>query len=193
MGRSHWVHSLDDMLFSLISITAVLLSSLVTTSCPPAAPHTSHVRPLNKRVRAALDLSYASSSTVRRLVDELEASDVIVHILTRPEGPGPQGTLRFVAAAHGARFVRVTVDTALSDRELGALIGHELHHAVEVARARWVQNQESFAALYRRVGQATDLAARHYDTAEARLVAQRVFVEMGRERRSRGASVAGPR
>ena len=86
-----------------------------------------------------------------------------------PEGPGPQGTLRFVSATPGARFVRITVDTALPDRELAALIGHELQHAVEVARARAVQDQPSFAALYRAVGQVIDLASRHYDTAEARL------------------------
>ena len=176
------------MPFSFICVTAGLLSSLLSTPCRSTAPHACHVRPIHARIRAALDLSVASSPTIRRLVAELEASDVIVHLLARPEGPGPQGTLRFVSAAMGTRYVRVTVETALPDRELAALIGHELQHAVEVARARWVLDQPSFAALYRFVGQATNLAARHYDTAEARLVAQQVFVEMSDVRRSRRAA-----
>ena len=169
-----------------ICATAVLLSSLLSTPCRSSVPHAFHVRPLHARVRLVLDLSVASSPTIRRLVAELEASDLIVHLVARTDGPGPQGTLRFVSAAHGTRFVRVTVDTTLADRELAALIGHELQHAVEVSRATWVLDQRSFAALYRFVGQATNLAARHYDTAEARLVAQQVFIEMGHVRRSRG-------
>ena len=86
------------MPFSFITVTAVLLSSILSTPCRATVAHAFHVRPLQARIRLALDLSYASSPTIRRLVGELESSDVIVHLVARPEGPGPQGTLRFVSA-----------------------------------------------------------------------------------------------
>lgn len=169
------------MPFSSISVIAVLLSSIVASPVPvPAVSRPSHVRPVHQRVRAALEFSYAVSPTIRRLVDEIEASDLIVHLVEKPRRGGPQGALTFVGAGKAARFVRITVDTGLADRPFVALIGHELQHAVEVARARWVIDQRSFADFYRSTGEATDRAARWYDTAEARRVARQVFVEIGR-------------
>jgi hypothetical protein len=169
------------MPFSLIAVTVVLLSSLLAS---PASPRPArvpdHLRPLHERVASTLDSSYLASPTIRRLVDEIEASDLIVYLDEKPRGGGPQGTLTFVGASRAARFVRIAVDAALADRQLAALIGHELQHAVEVARATWVIDQRSFADLYRTTGEAMDLAARQYDTAAARQVARQVLVEIGR-------------
>lgn len=121
-------------------------------------------------------------------MNELEASDVIVHVVPgQPEPAGTHGALAFVTSVGRHRFLRVTIDARLAPAMLIALLAHELQHAAEVARASWVVDEASFAELYDRIGTRSCTRQSHpcYETAAARLTTGRVLVEMRGELSSR--------
>lgn len=94
------------------------------------------------------------SLKLRAIVDELERSNLIIHVEPMGIDSSRQfsGTMRFVDAAGGRRFLRITIDERLSADQRAAALGHELQHALEVARSGSVVDQASFADLYRRIG-----------------------------------------
>lgn len=135
------------------------------------------IRPLDVSARAALDDGAERSAFFRSLVGIIESSDVIVYI--RTSGPlvtAVHGQLQFAAAVDGARYLRITLRCDLSSDRLVALLGHELMHAVEVAREPRVRDGAAFRALYMRIGHSAD--GRTFDTREAVAAAVRVLAEL---------------
>ena len=112
-----------------------------------------HVRAIDSDLRFLLSFGYEQSPTFRALVDVLDASDVIVYVERDDrQRRGVAGSMRFVTHAGGHRYVRITLYGGRVTRNTAALLGHELRHAVEVAAARWVVDQDTCAVLYRGIG-----------------------------------------
>ena len=157
------------------------------------------VRVLTPRLTATLDEIYRVSPTARAIVDELEESNVIVHI----QGMRPDlrarlvGTMRLTQFSAGRRFLRIAVNDWLDPDRRAAALAHELQHALEVARAGFVVDQASLGALYGRIGYESggDPNAECYETAAAmhvgRIVLQDVRAAVALARR--GSSPAPPR
>jgi hypothetical protein len=112
-----------------------------------------HVRPLDPSVGDLLAYGDAASSTIRALIAALDRSDVIVHIerVSRP-GDGLAGSTRFVTRAGGYRYIRITLFGHWSTRQTLALLGHELQHALEIATATWVVDQDTCLELFHAIG-----------------------------------------
>jgi hypothetical protein len=128
-----------------------------------------------------LAVGYAKSPTLRRLVDRLQQSDVIVHIAPRIlHSRRVDGTLQFVTRAGGYRYVRITINLPATPKAVIALLGHELQHALEVAEETSVMDRATFEALYRRIGCECGRTAGSisYDTPPAREAGERVLAEM---------------
>jgi hypothetical protein len=156
---------------------ALLVSSPYSTDALLTSP-TRHVRATDGHVQRLLAIGLARSQTFRTLMLAVEASDVIVYIqpvgvlsndlagqiLLLP-GPGPQRYLR----------IQVTIGGTVTDRI--ALIGHELRHALEIADAGNVHDEESLAALYQRIGHRGP-RANLFDTEAARVTGLRVRHEL---------------
>jgi hypothetical protein len=140
------------------------------------------VRVLHRQLSQTLDETLATSPTLRAIVDELERSDLLIHVT----GMGLDarrhlsGTMTFVRAAGGRRFLRITINERLLGDQRAAAIGHELQHALEVARASSVTDQLSLAALYRRIGHETDADPEGscYETDEAKRVGALILAEI---------------
>jgi hypothetical protein len=62
------------------------------------------------------------------------------------------GLTHFIAYAGEQRYLRITIDASVHGDTAVALLGHELQHAVEIARAPWVTNETRLAHLYRHIG-----------------------------------------
>ena len=142
-------------------VVAALVVSLVTSF--------THIRSTYPELRAALETGVAHSELFRELVDRIDASDVVVHLLYDPDPtPGVAGHLTFAASAGGVRYVRIAIAPRLGGYDLLAILGHELQHAVEIADAPSVVDQASMAAFYATVGErrATDRGTT-FDTAAA--------------------------
>ena len=117
--------------------SCVLVVSIMTAVAVEAAAEPEpHVRALDMISSAALARGLEESEKFRKLLDELEASDVIVHVVASPSLPtGVMGTMRFVAQIGGARYVRIDLASLAVPDVRVATLAHELQHACEVARS----------------------------------------------------------
>jgi hypothetical protein len=132
-------------------------------------------RPLDPVSADALGRALARSAVVRSLVATLEASNVIVHIVSARQMPaGIGGTTRFVTARGGYRYVRITIGAELSRTARSAILGHELQHACEIAGAA-ADDVESLRQVFARDGR---LAGGFFETARALEIERQVRSEM---------------
>lgn len=114
-----------------------------------------HVRCSDREMLRLLREGLRRSATLRQLVDELQHTDVIVYVESEGAflGPPVKAHLRLAGATSVMRYVRVAVKIPTATDTAIALIGHELRHATEVARAAEVRDQQTLEALYRRIGE----------------------------------------
>jgi hypothetical protein len=136
-----------------------------------------HVRTEDRALRPLLKRGFEQSPTFARLMRRLEMSDLTVYIEEVPRLPDAlEGRMVIQPPAHGFRYVRIQVARRGTPSDTIALIAHELRHAVEVADALEVTDQEGLAALYRRIGmvQGKDV----YDTHAAQETGRQVLKEL---------------
>jgi hypothetical protein len=142
------------------------------------------VRVLNTRIADALDDGYAASPTVRALIDELERSDLIIHVLGMSMQQRHQlsGAMRFVQRAGDRRFLRIFVDQRLTPERRAAVLAHELQHAVEVARHAFVVDEATLVLLYKHIGYESGDARDDscFETDEAKRVGAVVLADFKR-------------
>jgi hypothetical protein len=144
-----------------------------------------HIRTLNRFVTEALQEGLAKSPALRALAAELEASNVILYL---EEGPCPESAAcTMIASTQDGpmRLLRVNfvlrtsqgASVFLCHRDrLIAQIGHELQHAVEIARNPEVVDKATLAALYARIGY--ENRAHGYESDEAIRRGELVFAEV---------------
>jgi len=112
-----------------------------------------HVRSEAVDLRALVQEGVARSATIARLVDRLQASDVVVYIEYGHAMPHDEaGGVSFMSATGGRRYLRIRIRWDLLRKHQLAILGHELRHAVEIAEAPGVVDASSLASLYQRIG-----------------------------------------
>jgi hypothetical protein len=158
----------------------LLVSSLATTTVPA---DTGHLRTDDAFVRATIAAGTAGSPLFRDLVAQINQSNVIVYVSTDCSMPAFLfGKTSFMSAGGGMRYVLIGIACAKTDRERIAILGHELRHAIEIADAPSVVDQDSLAAEYRRIGFMSDgfRPGAGFDTTAAIETGRRVWIELGR-------------
>ena len=152
---------------------------LLTIGAPPrpAAASPSHIRTTSAPLQTLIAAGIARSPTFHKLVDQLEASDVVVYVNFRMfNEPDLGGQISFVGAAGGLRYLQIFV-APLTDLNCLAILGHELRHAVEIASAPSVVDSASMARRYARIGFSVTPYAHRFDTRNAVECGQRVYRE----------------
>ena len=144
---------------AIIAAASVVFGSHVLTEDPVIGP--------------ALQDARLSSAVIRRLVDVLDASNVIVY-LARGDCPRPAVACLMVSSrGPGVRHLRInfTLRTELGKPggwhkdDLAVAIAHELQHAVEIAGWPDVVDGVTMQAAYSRRG--LDQGGSHLDTRAA--------------------------
>jgi hypothetical protein len=110
------------------------------------------VRTVDKMSRRVLDEGLARSATLRRLVAELERTDLIVYVRTAAFYSIERASTVLTAVTDEARYLRVSLHSKHSREALIALLAHELQHALELAAATEVRTERTFVEFYRRIG-----------------------------------------
>jgi len=160
----------------LFGVPAMTLDAAPAAGRHEALAPLVRVRPVRQGPHEAASLfdeAVRRSPTIRRLVAAIEHTDVIVYIERVPLRRG-RGQLTLMGAGHGSRWLKISLDVRNEGDGGIAWLGHELAHALEVARARQVQSQTSLKMLYMSIGRKSiDEEVYETDGAEAtgRLVA----------------------
>jgi hypothetical protein len=135
------------------------------------------VRALDPWAVESLGRIATRSPLARQLIHRLEASNLIVHIVSDPVMPsGVAGTTRFVSQRGGYRYVRVAIDRLLLPDARAAILGHELQHALEIAVSD-AADHDGVRRLYERIGKRVD-GREHFETSAAALAGRRVWSEL---------------
>lgn len=131
------------------------------------------VRAIDARSQAWIRAGASGSATFRSLLARLSKGDLIVYVVTvdRISG-GAAGQLFFVTATPRARYVRIEVAADRNLKDMVALVGHELQHAVEIADAPRVRSPQSMALLY--LGMPENSFRSQYDSVAARVTESRI-------------------
>lgn len=139
----------------LAPVASVLFMIILVTSAPIRADPVSRqprLRLTDPRVEKVVEHGRQQSPSFRALLDQLEATDVVVYVECGRLRARVDGQLTFVTAAAGTRYVLVQIAWDLHLPRKIAILGHELQHALEVARNPDVVSATTMAAAYQRFG-----------------------------------------
>jgi len=133
------------------------------------ATFASHVRPVNG-LGPLVEEAARRSREVRTLLDQLEAADVIVYIRGRSfEDPELDGRVGLLAVTNLQRYLVIEISCLETTIVQMATLGHELYHALEIAREPSIVDGRTLAAHYRRIGeqQGDTIGRMTFETAAA--------------------------
>jgi hypothetical protein len=153
---------------AMLACAIVALSVVVPPAAADQPASSAHVRCVDGRTTTIVRDGTRRSPTFRRLVEDIEKSDVIVYVqmvtsLTVPV----RAHLQMAGATPLARYLRILVKIPAGADNAIALLGHELQHATEVAHAAGVRDQRTLESLYRDIGDENEAG---WETKAARLV-----------------------
>ena len=151
---------------ALLAVAAVHAEPSRQSACDP------HIRSDEPALRNALGDGSRVSPTLHRLVDRLEASNVVVYVMyDRSPTPTLAGHTSLLTMAAGRRYLRVSIDRRNAGCRLVGMLGHELQHAVEIADAPSAIDHAGVASLYQRIGfRSQGMNVDCFDSAEAILI-----------------------
>ena len=165
-----------------LSILCVMFYPSVADASDKLTP-----RPVDQSSAITLAHTVERSAIARTLIQQIQSSNVIVHIESSAHLPGGfGGTTRFVTSRGGYRYVRITLAAGLPHRHRSAILAHELQHAWEVARST-ATGVEELKRLFEHEGHR---AGEYYETQAAIDVERSVWLELtGRAPRRRSGQV----
>ncbi len=168
----------------LVGALLAAASAAATASATAQEPRRSTAPRVRGYDKLAIDLLQRAprlSQTVARLVRELEDTDLLVIVQTGWLPDNLAGKVRIAAATRQVRYIVITLRIPAPAPELLQTLGHELRHAIEIARAPDVRDAETLAAFYRRVGVALERNGR-YDTEAAVEAGKMIAAELAQKR-----------
>jgi hypothetical protein len=134
------------------------------------------IRPLDHSAQATVARAMERSPLVRRMARELDRTDVIVHCeMSRDLPGGIGGATRFVASRGGYRYLRISISSQLPPDARVAMFGHELQHALEIARSG-AHDVEALRQLWHQYGYL--IHGRFYESEAALRVERAVRKEL---------------
>jgi hypothetical protein len=137
-----------------------------------------HLRMLDAWAAESIERGLSRSTTVRDLVVELGRSNLIVHVETTRDLRGTTaGTTQLIYSGSGYRYVRIVLDRSLPPDARAAILGHELQHAVEIARSG-AQDEAGIRRLFETIGHSVSGMRNVFETKAAAMTTVRVWSEL---------------
>jgi len=161
---------------------AAAVSLLVLAAAPQlsAADRFHHLRSEDADVEGMLTFGYEHSATFKVLVDEIEASPVIVYITRSPKlSGGMEGALLHVMAGMpDMPMLRVVLLSSLGTVRGTAILGHEMQHVVEIMHAGIPHGSREMSGVFAKLDAESTAGTAHFETADAKRVTELVLQEV---------------
>jgi hypothetical protein len=136
----------------VVFVAAMALGGRPARAADDTSP-LARVRSHSLRVSALIREGVARSTTLRHLVETIDATDGLVYVEEGRCGHGVRACLSMnVTLAGPHRMLFILVEAHAPDGDLIGSIGHELKHAVEVLEARQVRSQSAMYFFYTQKG-----------------------------------------
>jgi len=162
-------------------VAGLVLASLIGMAGQPVSNR--HVRTTEARILAIVEEGVAGSATFRRLVETLDASDVIVYLEPKFDRGSLGGYLSHrMVVAGPMRYLKIALNLKGGRDRLVSLVAHELQHAVEVAEATEVRDSQSMVRLFEQRTIAQSCGGGCFETAAALDVQEAVLAELRRSK-----------
>ena len=168
MARTNPQRGLVERRTFAVVLTALVCLSLTVHGTPshqePAIPR---VRSENPLLSAAIVQGAQRSTTFRRLIEAIDATDGLVYVLEGRCGQGVRACLHMSLELSGKnRLLRILVDPRRAPGcELIASIGHELQHALEALSNPNVRTSFGLSSFFHQIG--PEGSPRRFETPEA--------------------------
>ena len=135
------------------------------------------IRPETKSTRDLLALAVRRSPTIREMIGRLERYDVIVYIRHRSFTDSLlQGHIGVLSTVAGRRYLVIEIACGRIWADQIGTLGHELHHALEIAEHPSIVDSRSLAKFYEQYGTRTSghSVGATFETVGARITGQQV-------------------
>ena len=151
---------------AVILITLVCLSPTIHATPAPQVSAIARVRSENPLLSAAIVQGTKRSTTFRRLIEAIDATDGLVYVLEGKCGQGVRACLHMSLELAGPnRLLRIVVDPRRAPGcELIASIGHELQHTLEALSNPSIRTSFGLSSFFHQIGPE---GTRRFETAEA--------------------------
>jgi hypothetical protein len=156
---------------------ALLLMLLVTLFAQPLGAREPPVRSLSPDMTDLMQRASARSPTVAALLKAVEATDVILQVDFHFGNLVPRAVTQMTGAGGATRYIRLVINARLPARVQMELLGHELHHVMEIAAHPEVRDQKGMRALFETLGWRDGLDG-SYETTAAVMVERQVRAEL---------------
>jgi hypothetical protein len=146
-----------SMLLTRRRTLAIASAGLLLVSAAPAIAQDDntppHVRSESASLRAMVDEAVSRSPEIRELIEQLQELDVIVYIRNRLFTQlDLEGRAALLSTSGKHRYLIIELACGRPGLAQMATLGHELYHALEIAREPSVVDARSLAAFYARIG-----------------------------------------
>jgi hypothetical protein len=136
-----------------VALPVFLFAFTLTPARVDAQALVPHLRPETPGLRSLMTRAAERSPIVRRLIDQLDQSSVIVYLRHRVFGPVTvDGQIGLLSASSTHRFLVIELACDRSELTQMATLAHELHHALEIAGEPSVVDIPTLMRFYTRVG-----------------------------------------
>jgi len=152
---------------AVILIAIVCLSPAIHGQpAAPQVPAITRVRSENPLLSAAIVQGAERSTTFRRLIERIDATDGLVYVMEGKCGQGVRACLHMSLELSGTnRLLRILVNPRRAPGcELMGSIGHELQHALEALSNPNVRTSFGLSSFFHRIGPE---GPRRFETPEA--------------------------
>lgn len=155
---AHWTVTFASLAVSreeeLGYSTARALLAVLSATVPLNFEAALHVRSTDARILRTLREGCTRSATFNSLVDQINDTSTIVYVELGicSFGHFKACLPHSIAVVGDTRYIRIVVDPSQRGPQELALIGHELQHALEIARAPAIRSADDITRLFRRIG-----------------------------------------
>ena len=163
-----------------LGVVVAILVAIVIAGRPARAEdgwNPPHVRPETAATQELVAVAITRSPTIRAMLERIEHTDVVVYIRHRQFSDSTlDGHIGVLSSVAGRRYLVIEIPTGRGWIEQIATLGHELHHALEIADHGSIVDSRSLAAFYEHFGVRTGGFGESgtFETAGARQTGQQV-------------------